>query len=259
MTKVWAIAIVTLREAIRQKLAVNLLIFAIALVIASLVLSQLTFGEQYRVIVNLGLSSMEIFGTLIAVFLGAGLVSRDIERKTVYPIIAKAVSRGQYVAGRYLGLVITTTLNLAVMATVLAGVLAVYLRGLAFLVETPFFVTVLAMAVQFAMIAGLAVLFSCFTTTTLSAIFTLSLVVAGHLATGLVRYWAKMGGELAKAGSRLIYFLIPNLEALNLKETMVYSDPVPTDFAVTGLVYGVAYALAALAIAAAIFTRRDLK
>jgi ABC-type transport system involved in multi-copper enzyme maturation permease subunit len=104
---------VTVREALRQKLAVNLLVFAVALVSASFVISQLTFGEQYRVIVNIALSSMEIFGTLIAVFLGANLVAGDVQRRTVYAIVAKPVSRAQYVAGRYLGLVVTTTLNLA--------------------------------------------------------------------------------------------------------------------------------------------------
>ena len=104
MNKVLALAAVTIREAVRQKLAVNLLVFALALVAASFTVSTLTFGEQYRIIVDIGLSAMEIFGTLIAVFLGAGLIARDVERRTVYPIIAKPVSRAEYVIGRYLGL-----------------------------------------------------------------------------------------------------------------------------------------------------------
>jgi len=127
--KIAAIAQVTVREAIRQRLAVNLLVFALALVAASLTISALTFGEQYRIIVDLGLSAMEIFGTLIATFLGAGLIARDVERRSVYPIITKSVSRSRYVIGRYLGLVATTTLNLLVMALVFAAVLAIRSRG----------------------------------------------------------------------------------------------------------------------------------
>ena len=184
---------VTFKEAIRQKLAVNLLIFALALVSGSFMISTLTFGEQYRIIVDLGLSAMEVFGTLIAAFLGAGLIAGDVERKTVFPIVAKPVSRAQYVAGRYAGLVTTTTLNLAVMAVFFVSVLAFYLGGLGFLRETPLLATLGALALQFAMVAAVAVLFSTFTTATLSAIFTLSLVVAGHLASDLVRYWEKQG------------------------------------------------------------------
>ena len=258
MTKLLAISSVTIREAMRQKLAVNLLVFALVLVIASYTISALTFGEQYRIIVDIGLSAMEVFGTLIAVFLGAGLIARDIERRTVYPIVAKPVSRAQYVVGRYLGLVATTTLNLLVMAVVFAAVLGFYLRGLGFLRDTPFAAVLASMAVRFAMVGAIAAFFSCFTTATLSAIFTLSLVVAGILSSDLVRYWTEQG-PVARALGRAAFVLVPNLEALNLKEAMVYKDPVAASFVVTGLGYGILYAGAALAFATAIFSRRDLR
>ncbi len=258
MTNVLTLARVTVREALRQKLAVNLLVFAVALVCASFTISTLTFGEQYRVIVNIGLSAMEVFGTLIAVFLGAGLVAGDVQRRTVYPIVAKPVSRAQYVAGRYAGLVVTTTLNLAVMAVFFVAVLAFYLRGVGFLVQAPFLATLASLALQFAMIAAVAVLFSTFTTATLAAIFTLSLVVAGHLASDLVRYWSRQGTGLAWMGKAL-YLAVPNLEALNFKEAMVYKDALSSATVVPALAYGVLYACGVVAIAAAVFTRRDLR
>ena len=258
MTNVLTLARVTVREALRQKLAVNLLVFAVALVFASFAISTLTFGEQYRVMVDIGLSAMEVFGTLIAVFLGVGLVAGDVQRRTVYPIVAKPVSRAQYVVGRYLGLVATTTLNLAVMAVVFAGVLAFYLRGFGFLGSTPFFSTLLAIAVQLAMIAAVAVLFSTFTTATLAAIFALSLVVAGHLASDLVRYWAIQGAGLGAMGKAL-YLLVPNLEALNFKEAMVYKDALGAGRILPPLAYGILYSVGMTAVAAAIFTRRDLR
>ncbi len=258
MTKVMAIAAVTVREALRQKLAVNLLVFALALVVASFTISTLTFGEQYRIIVDLGLSAMEIFGTLIAVFLGAGLIARDVERRTVYPIVAKPVSRAAYIIGRYLGLVTTTTLNLLVMAVVFALVLAYYLKSFGFLHDSPFLAVLASMVVRFAMVGAVACFFSCFTTATLSAIFSLSLVVAGLLASELVRYWAKQGA-VSRAIGRAAFVVVPNLEALNLKEAMVYKDAVPLSFAVTGLGYGVLYAAAVVAFATAVFSRRDLR
>lgn len=258
MKKVAAIAIVTIREALRQKLAVNLLVFAMALVVASFTISQLTFGEQYRIIVDIGLSSMEVFGTLIAVFLGAGLIAREVERRTVYPIVAKPVSRAEYVIGRYLGLVATTTLNLLVMVAVFTLVLAYYLKGVGFLYDSPFLAVVASMVVRFAVVGAIACFFSCFTTATLSAIFTLSLVVAGLLSSELVRYWAQQGA-LARVAGKVAFVLVPNLEALNLKEAMVYKDAVPLSFAVSGLLYGVVYAIAVLAFAVTVFARRDLR
>jgi len=258
MTKVATLAWVTVREALRQKLAVNLLVFAIALVTASFVISTLTFGEQYRVIVNIGLSAMEVFGTLIAVFLGAGLVASDVQRRTVYPIVAKPVSRAQYVVGRYAGLVVTTTLNLAVMAVFFVAVLAFYLGGFGFLGETPILATLAGIALQLAMIAAVAVLFSTFTTATLSAIFSLSLVVAGHLASDLVRYWSKQGEGLGWMGKAL-YVVVPNLEALNFKEAMVYKDALASGTVALALLYGALYATGVVAVAAAVFTRRDLR
>jgi ABC-type transport system involved in multi-copper enzyme maturation permease subunit len=258
MTKVLSIASVTLREAVRQKLAVNLLVFAIVLVIASLTLSTLTFGEQYRIIVDIALSAMEIFGTLIAVFLGAGLIARDVERRTVYPILAKPVSRGEYLVGRYLGLVTTTTLNMLVMAAVFSAVLAIYLRGVGFVRETPFFAVLATMVVRFAIVGAIACFFSCFTTATLSVIFTLSLVVAGLVASDLVRYWAQQG-PVARAAGRLAFVVVPNLEALNLKEAMVYKDVVPAAQLSAALGYGVIYAAGVMALAWAVFSRRDLR
>jgi Cu-processing system permease protein len=258
MTKVLAIAGVTIREALRQKLAVNLLVFGLALVTASFAISTLTFGEQYRIIVDVGLSAMEVFGTLIAVFLGAGLIAREVERRTLYPVLAKPVSRAEYVLGRYLGLVATTTLNMLVMAAVFTAVLAYYLKGLGFVRESPLLPVLAAMVVRFAVVGAVAAFFSSFTTVTLSAIFTLSLVVAGLLSSDLVRYWAKQG-PLARAIGRVAFVLVPNLEALNLKEAMVYKDHVPASFALTGLGYGVLYSAAILAFAMAVFARRDLR
>jgi len=230
----------------------------VSLVAASIVISSLTFGEQYRIIVDVALSAMEVFGTLIAVFLGAGLVAGDVERRTVYPIVAKPVSRAQYVTGRYLGLVATTTLNLAVMAVFFVAVLALHLGEVRFVITTPLLATLGATALQFAMIGALAVLFSTFTTSTLASIFTLSLVVAGHLASDLVRYWGQRGSAPAALGKAL-YVAIPNLEALNFKEAMVYRDALPAGAVALAFAYGLLYSAGAVAIAAAIFTRRDLR
>jgi ABC-type transport system involved in multi-copper enzyme maturation permease subunit len=253
MTKVLSIAWITLREALRQKLAVNLLLFALLVIVASIVVSELTFGEQYRIIADLCLSSAQLFGTLIAVFLGAGLVAGDVQRRSLYQVIAKPVARWQYVLGRYLGLVLTLWLNLAVMGLTTLVVLGVYTRGLGFLATAPLPAALLGLAAQFAMVGAIAILFSSFTNTTLAAIFTLSLAASGYFARELFTYWRGM------PILRAVGLALPNLAALDLKVALVYQEPVAGGPFALSLAYAALYVAVTLSVAAAVFGRRDLR
>lgn len=253
MTKIFAIAWLTVRDALRQKLAVNLLLFALLLIVASITLSALTFGEQYRIIADLALSSAQLFGTLIAVFLGAGLVAGEIQRRTLYPVLAKPVSRVQYLVGRYAGLVGTLWLNLAVMAVVSIGVLGLYLGEPSFLWTTPIAAAFAALAAQLAVIAAVAILFSTFTNATLASIFGLALAVAGHFSREVFVYWKDL------PFLRAIGFVLPNLGALDYKVQVVYRDALPAGQLEVSLAYAALYAGVTLALASAIFVRRDLR
>jgi ABC-type transport system involved in multi-copper enzyme maturation permease subunit len=252
VTRIAAIAALTVREALRQKLAVNLLVFALVVIGASVVLSELTFGEQFRIIADLAFTSAAIFGTLIAVFLGAGLIAGDVQRRSVYPILAKPVSRAQYVVGRFLGLAATLTLNLAVMAAMTVLVLWYYRGDLGFLRSAPVLAAFVALAVQLAMVAALAVLFSTFANATLAAVAGLSLAVSGHLARAAIPEWVKT--PIGKVAA----YALPNLAALDLKLQVVYEHPVPLGEIVQVLAYGACYAAACVALASAIFSRRNL-
>lgn len=251
--KILAISSITLRDALRQRLAVNLLVFALLIIGASIVVSRLTFGEQYRIIADLALTSAAVFGTLIAVFLGSALVAGDVLRKTVYPILAKPVSRTEYLLGRFGGLAATLGLNLLVMAVSTVVVLAVYRGSFEFLRSTPILGAFAALAVQLGMVAAIAVLFSSFTNTTLAAVFTLSLVVAGHLSREALPVWQ------GSAAGRVAAYVVPNLSALDYKLQVVYEQPVAWPALALTLAYGVLYAAVCLSLAAAIFARRDLK
>jgi len=251
--KIVALAGVTLREALRRKVQVNLLLFALFLVVASLVLSSLTIGEMHRIASDLGLTAMEAMGSLIAVFLGASLVAGDVERRVLYPVVAKPVTRAQYLLGRYLGLAATLLLNLAVMGATLAAMLVLEARSL-----RPLDVALLSafamMGVQFLVVAAVAVLFSAVTTTTLAAIFAIALTLAGRLSNDLRTLWTGPGAGLGK----VLWYLLPNLSALSLNESVVYRTPPPAS-AWLAVPYALLYAAAALALAAAVFERRDLR
>lgn len=248
-----AIASVTVREALRRRLQVTLLLFALLLVAASLVASSLTVGEMHRIASDLGLTAMELMGSLTAVLLGAGLVAGDIERRVVYPIVAKPVTRTQYLLGRYLGLAATLWLNLFVMAAMLSSLLALEAGSLA-PIDAALLSAFAMMGVQFLVVAAVAVLFSSVTTSTLAAIFTLAITLAGHLSNDLRTLWQGSGSALG----RVLWYVLPNLSALSLNDHVIYRVPPAAPVWLAAL-YALLYAATALAVAAAAFERRDFR
>ena len=251
--KIFAIASVTLREALRRKLQVNLVLFALLLVLVAAVVSTLTLGEMHRIASDLGLTAMEAMGSLIAVFLGASAVAGDVERRVLYPVVAKPVARAEYLLGRYVGLAGTLLLNLVAMGATLA-LLLVALEGSTRPLDLALLSAVAMIGVQFLVVAAVAVLFSSLTTTTLAAIFALALTVAGRLSNDLRTLWTGPGAGVGK----VLWYLLPNLSALSLNESVIYRTPPPAH-AWLAVVYALLYAAAALALAAAVFERRDLR
>lgn len=251
--KTFAVAAITVRELLRRKVQMNLLVFGTLLVVSSYVFSLLTLGFMRRILADFGLSAMELTGTLLAIFLGASVVAGDVEKRVVYPILAKPVTRTQYVVGRWLGLSAALLMNLAVMSVALAAVLVVEARSLSTL-DGVFLAAVGTMGLQLVVVGAVAVLFSSFTSTTLAAIFTTSLAVAGHLTSEMRTMWQSGGAWVGK----LIWYLVPNLSALSLNEAVVYQRPPPPATWLAAL-YAVLYAATALAVASIVFERRDLR
>jgi Cu-processing system permease protein len=253
MRRILAIASVTLREVLRRKVQVNLLFFGAVLIVASLLISGLTVGEGHRILADLGLSAMQLIGTLVAVFIGSSLISGDIERRVLQPVVAKPVSRMQYVLGRYLGLAAMLLLNTVVMAMILAATLAGEARSLAPL-DLALAAALALMLVQFLVIAAVAVLFSAVSSTTLAAIFSLAVALAGQLTGEIRALWQGPGTWVP----RLLWYLLPNLSSLNGNEAVIYRTP-PSAQAWLAAVHGLLYAAAALALASLAFERRDLR
>lgn len=252
--RVISIAFNTFRESIREKLLYNLLIFALLMIGSSILLTRLTVGEWDRLIINLGLSSMNFFGVLIAIFVGISLVSKEIDKKTIYTILSKPVPRYEFLLGKYLGLMITLFVNMAVMV---AGLLAVmvYLNAPVTLL---LFEAIAFIFLELVVITAVALLFSTFTSATLSAIFTLAIYVVGHLSTDLKQFGDKMDG-LGRAVLNAIYYILPNLERFNLKGQVIHKvNVVGTDVLLT-TAYGLAYAAFLLVLASIIFQRRDFQ
>ncbi|MFY3742892.1 ABC transporter permease [Anaeromyxobacter sp. Red801] len=258
MTRTLSIAANTLREALRERLLYNLVFFAIAMTIASLTVSRLTLGEQFRIIADVSTSSTQVFGLLISVFVGVSLVAREIDRRTCYALLARPVSRAEFVVGKFLGLLATAGLNLLVMAAVSALALLVY-RGDASFLGSGFLAAFGLMIAQFAVAVALAVLFATFTTPTLATIFTLSALASGFLFAEVRSFWLKAEQVELKQVVHLLDVLLPNMGLLDAKEALTYGDVVGIGSVLIRLAYGFGYAGVLLALAALVFSRRDIR
>jgi ABC-type transport system involved in multi-copper enzyme maturation permease subunit len=253
-----AIAVTTLREALRDRLLYNLVVFAVLLVFGSLTISQLTLGEQFRIVANIGTSATQVFGTLIAVFLGVGLVSKEIDRRTCYPALARPISRAGFVAGKYLGLMATLLLNVVLMAAATGAVLLFYRGDPAFL-DIAFVATFALTLVQLSICAALAVLFSTFTTATLASICSLSVVGAGWFFGEVRAFWLASKQADLKQLIKVLDVLLPNMSLLDVKEAVTYGDAVTLGSALARGLYGAGYAAVLLLLASLIFSRRDIR
>jgi ABC-type transport system involved in multi-copper enzyme maturation permease subunit len=258
MSKTLAIAVTTVREALRERLLHNLLVFAVLLVIGSLTISQLTLGEQFRIVANIGTSATQMFGTLIAVFLGVGLVTRELDRRTCYPALARPVSRAGFVVGKYVGLLATLALNVGLMALATALVLLSY-RGTPAFLDRAYVATFFLTGVQLAICGAFAVLFSTFTTATLASIYTLAIVGAGWLFGEVRGFWLQARQAELKSLVQVLDVLLPNMSLLDLKESVTYGDPVALGSVIARAAYGLGYAGILVFLAAVLFTRRDVR
>jgi ABC-type transport system involved in multi-copper enzyme maturation permease subunit len=252
--KVLSIALNTFRENLRDKLLYNLLVFALLMIGSSLLLMRLTLGEFHRLLLDVGLGSINIFGVLIAIFVGIGLVNKEIEKKTIYTIVSKPVARYQFLVGKYLGLTLTLLVNTLVMA----GGLLLVLFAQSVPIESMLFKALGLIFMEFMVITAVALLCSTFTSATLSAIFTLATYVIGHLTADL-----KIFGEKMDEGMRAVvtglYYILPNLERFNLKGNVIHHIEVSGTDLVLIVVYGLTYVAFLLMSASIIFQRRDFR
>ncbi len=253
--KILSIALNTFRENLREKLLYNLVIFALLLIGSSIVISRLTLGDYERLILDIGLGSINMFSVLIAIFVGIGLVSKEIEKKTIYTIVSKPVPRYEFLVGKFCGLALTLFVNTCVMV---AGLLLVlWARNVP--VEVVLFKAITLIYLESLVVTAVALLFSTFSSATLSAIFTLAIYVIGHLSSDLRLFGKKFMGDVGRGFLDTLYYLLPNLERFNLKGHVIHHIQFPAaDMALT-LTYGLLYAGLLLLLASLIFQQRDFQ
>jgi ABC-type transport system involved in multi-copper enzyme maturation permease subunit len=262
-----AIAINVFRESVRDKVLYNLVLFAVLLMGASLLIGELTAGQDVKIIKDLGLSATSLFGLFIAVFIGIGLVSKEVERRSIYSLLAKPIRRTQLVIGKYIGLVLTLTVNVAAMAAAQYAVLAAMGGTLSHAApggEAPpldpaLLVAIGLILVELMLVTAIALFFSTFSTPMLSAALTFAIFVVGHFTTDLRNFQDVVGSPAAGRMARALYWVLPNLAQFDVKADVVHGRHVPAGYVALAVAYAAVYIAMLLTISASVFSRRDFK
>ncbi len=256
--RVAAIARNAFREAVRDRVLYNLVLFVLLLIAGAIFLGEISAGQEAKIIVDLGLSAILLFGVFIAIFVGVGLVYKEIERRTLYAILSKPIGRGEFMLGKYLGLCLTLLVNVAVMGVGLSLALIVVKRGwepLALRIWPAIFL----IYVELAILTGVAMLFSAFSSPALSALLTFFVFVIGHFSADLKTLAHSMGSAPTRWVFAGLYYLLPNLANYNAITPAAHGQ-VPEGRAIAmAAVYGVIYIGVLLAATTLVFSRRNLK
>jgi len=253
MKKILAIATNSFRENIRDRILYNLLVFALLMIILNIALVQLSTGEWERITIDVGLSSVSIFGSLMAIFLGISLVSKEIEKRTIYTLLSKPVSRTSFLLGKYFGLVFTILFNMAIMVVVYVAILY-YLRGHFTWAQGQ---AIILIFISLMIVVAIALFFSTFSTATLSAIFTLSIFVIGHLTQDIKTFGQQSRKPLYKYFGQFIYYAFPNLSNYSWIDSATYAQAMATRTFLAVILVGLLTAGLILALASLILERRD--
>lgn len=248
-----AIAGITFKEAKRDRVLYLLFFFAALGIVASRVLAVLTVGDRIKIIKDVGLASISIFGVLMAILIGTGLVYKEIDKKTIYTLLAKPLRRADFILGKFLGLLLTLFVMTAAMTAIFLALVYAHTSR----IETGLLVAIGYMFVELVLITAVAILFSSFSTPILSSLFSLGFFLIGHLSWGLDLILKKMRPGAGRTLVRALFLALPDLENFNFRTEVVHGLPIPPGIHVTALLYGVCYTAFILGLAILVFRRRD--
>ncbi|HEY0427673.1 MAG TPA: ABC transporter permease subunit [Pyrinomonadaceae bacterium] len=253
---IFTIARNTFREAVRDRVLYNLVLFVLLITASAIFLGELTAGQEARTTVNIGLSAMLLFGAFISIFVGVSLVSKEIEKRTVYAIFSKPIGRGEFIVGKYLGLCLTLLVNVLIMGVGVSLAL-LYVKGgsLAFSIWGAIFLIFLELAI----LTAVAILFSSFSSPALSALLAFFVFVIGHFSASLRDLADRLGSAFAKTFFGAIYYLLPNLSFYEFATHAANGATPPAAMLGGAFLYAVVYTSILLAITILVFSRRNFK
>jgi ABC-type transport system involved in multi-copper enzyme maturation permease subunit len=258
MGRIVTIALGAFKESVRERVLYNLIVFAFLMIGAAILLGSISVGVEQLILVNLGLGAISIFGLLIAIFIGIGLVSKEIDRRTIYSILSKPVTRAEFIVGKYAGLLLTLFVNTAIMTAGFYVALAIQEKGLA-LHDFSLLIAVYFILLQLAIVVGIAIFFSCISTSILSAVFTFCLFVIGNFSNDIRSFGQESGSPLLEKITAVLYYLLPNFGDFNVINQVAHGVRIPGILITANTCYALLYIAILLSGAILIFEEREFR
>jgi ABC-type transport system involved in multi-copper enzyme maturation permease subunit len=244
----------TYKEAVRSKLFLLLTIFSFAIIIASKVISMLVVSSGIRVIMDMGLATIELFSILTAVLIAVNLFYKEKERRTLFNILSKPVSREEFIIGKFLGISAVLFVSISVLGTVFLLYLWIVSGKFSFYLIYQMFFSFLVGNILIAF----SLLFSTLSTPILSSIFSFGIYVIGSFTPTLITYYQAKFHGISLIILKIIYYLLPNLTILNWKNKIIHSQAIPFDNFITGAIYGIDYILIVVVLTIIIFKNKEI-
>lgn len=254
MYRVWVLATNGFREVFRDRALYFAGLFGIVFVLAVLLLSELSAGAENKIVLDVGIAMIGLFGLVVAAFIGPGLINKEIEKRTVLVLLAKPMSRSEFILGKHLGL----TGVLIALVTLMSAIYFIVMSLKQF--DYPAGSLAIAMVylcLELSLLTAAALLFGVFTSSLIASLLTLALYFMGHLSQNLVTLSQSIESLTLQRLIKGIYLVFPDLSRLDLKNQAVYSLLPEPSVLLTNALYGVLYTLVLLAIATMIFSRRQ--
>jgi len=268
-TRVQLVAWHVFKEGARDRVLFTMVGFAVLLFGASLLLGQLTAGQDLKIIKDLGLAVIEVSGVLMSVLIGVGLVAREIDKRSIYGLLARPLRRWEFILGKYLGLLMTLAVNVAVMTVALYAVLAwmqwtaapaVRASWEAPALDPAMLIAVVLLMGELAVLTAVALFFSTFSSSALwSTLFSLGVFVAGQFSGQLRELATAVGSRAAGAVGTALGLILPAFGAFDVKSQVVHGLAIPLEFVGMTMAYAALYAAAVLTATIAVFNRRDFQ
>ena len=258
MRRAGIVALNTFREAVRDRVLYSLVFFGLLMMAAAVLVGQISIGIEDTVIVTLGLSAISMIGLLIAVFIGVALVSKEMDKYTLYALLAKPVRRWEFLLGKFGGLVLTLAVNTAAMALGLLMVM-LYVKHSLQRSDAVVLVAVYFILLKLALVVALALLFSCFTTPLLAILFTVGLYIVGLYVQELRDMPLEVMSPAMSSFTKWLSYVLPNFENFNVMAMAAHGRAVPGTLILQNTLYAVVYCTIVLMAAATVFSRRNLK
>lgn len=244
----------TFKETIRDKILYGILAFALLFLLSTVFLGSISLGEDIKIIKDFGLAGIYVFSLIITIFLGTSLIYKEIEKRTLYVILSKPVSIQEVIVGKFLGLWLSILLNVSLMSIIY--LIIVRIKGGGF--DLLSLISILIMVFELAIFIALTIFFSSLTTPLAGTIYSIIIVYIGHSLEMLKKYAEKYGSDISQFFGNAIYYILPNLEKFNFRNSVVHDVQPRTGEIIYPIIYSALYCIVLLWLAVITLKKRDL-